>query len=1272
MRKRYYNKIISIVLAISILITSGHIDVYADQVKETFGNIKKTSQEVDNSKKEKVIKKTESSTVYQLEDGMKREVIHDSNIRFKEDGKLVDYDPSLVKVNNNKTHNNADISKYAYENKKGDNKNYIPKKISQETPIILEKENYQITISPINKETNQVKVEDQNILDIYDKEIQIPVKATYEAKDEKSSLEYISQDNGIKENIVLNEAPESNIFEYEMKLDGVKPKKLELEESIVFIDDATGEAVGSIDAPFMNDASNKAYSEDITYDIKPKDGESDKYILTMTVDNTYLQSSERQYPVTIDPTVTWSGDSNIIDTYIISGTKYGDTNFYSSGTTAFPVGRGTNGVHRALIKGRKLASTVDGKYVHKATLTMYETSNNDVSNVVRAYRMIKDWNEKTVTWNNRPDYSTSDGYYGTVTTTGTLYKARVMDLTNYARKVANKSITDYGLVLRSSDEGVTTGKYSKFFGSRHAGTDIRPKFTVEYYDGPTTASTLKLSSSYLKVGETFKLDWAGIDSKSLSRVEYRIAPYNDADGVVGSDLFKYADSPNLGATSSGSKDITKIKELKEGCYRIYVRGVDSGGIKGTGKGATFHIDSTLPVISSLVASPTSSSTNQIKSQNIALSWKIDEKHLKDVQYNIDGGTFTTVESAGVTNSKFTIPSSKFKTSKTYKIGLKAIDKSGNASAIKYINVYVDAIAPDISKLDLLDSNETSISGNWTKEINPKLNFSNVLETGSGVNLSKVQYALVNEKSSAPASDKYISPKNIKFTSEKNPYEGYLYLDSEVKTGSYDLYIKMLDIAGNTSIKSVNYKKDTEKPNGSIEVKNATESIDVLTDTVYITGAVSDGSGSGIKSSDVKFYKLDASGEIDKNFKPVIVYENATISNTQAFDTRKLNNGQYILKLNMEDNVGYKVEASKKIRVANKIKAPKLTSDLIKDNPCTIKWAYDNNDVLISRIQYKINEEDKWIDVPNSNANSGSFKVNLPEETGEYKVKVRAIDSQGVEGEEGIVICKVDKKAPIVNINSVDKGIIRGTATDENFSEWEIYIKKENEEDSKYEKVLNGKNRVDENILGILDLSSFEIGTYVIKLLGKDTVGNENSFTHRIEKTKDFVNAELIEPKFRVEREYYQNYSSNKIILPPTKKELKLKSDGLNFITRLLGTTTWYIENKNVGTGNTYNDDFYVKSPSNANAKYEENKDYQISVVNKDLFGGVKYSMPLVKNYEIEKVNLSNENITNGAIVKDVKLQEKIASFRLIDSNSSKNLKYEVKIGDGDYKEIKSE
>lgn len=690
-------------------------------MKITLEAIKSANQEEVSNKSEKIIKKTESSTIYQLEDGKKKEVIYDSNIRFKENGKLIDYDPSLVKIDDSKTENNTDISNYKYENNKGDKKNYLPEIISEETPIILEKEDYQITMSPINQESKNVKLEDEKILDIYDKEVKLPVKAVYEDKDEKTSLEYISQENGIKENIILNEVPESNVFKYEVKLEGAKPKKCELEESIVFIDEKNDEVVGSIDAPFMNDATNKAYSEDITYNIEEKEGEKNTYILTMTVDEGYLKSEERQYPVKIDPTITWSGDSNIIDTYIISGTTYGDINFYDSGTTAFPVGRGSNGIYRALIKGRNLASTVDGKYVDKATLTMYETSGNDVSNVVRAYPMTKNWSEKTVTWNNKPDYNTSDGYYGTVTTTGTLYKARVMDLTNYARKVANKSITDFGLLLRASDESTTTGKYSKFFGSRHSGTDIRPKFTVEYYDGPTTASSVTLSSSYLKVGQTFKLDWAGISSKSLNRVEYRVASYKDSDASVGSEILKYADSPNLGATSSGSSDIAKIKELGEGCYRIYVRGVDNGGITGTGKGATFHIDSTKPTLGSASISPSSTEANPSESFTPTITWaNADDTHFKQVEYSVNDGTYTVAGTAKSGTLK--LPASKFPSAGAYTIKVRSVDKSGNTSLLKTLTYYIKDVNEDIKKYlpnNLSATNyygKTLISWNMTEEL----------------------------------------------------------------------------------------------------------------------------------------------------------------------------------------------------------------------------------------------------------------------------------------------------------------------------------------------------------------------------------------------------------------------------------------------------------------------------------------------------------------------------------------------------------------------------
>ncbi|WP_304158232.1 radical SAM protein [Fusobacterium ulcerans] len=254
---------------------------------------------------------------------------------YDKDNKLTDYDPSLVRIISDKSENNEDLSKYKYENKTGDKKLYLPEKVSTETPILLENEDNQIKIAPIvENNTSKVNIEKQKTINIYDDEVSLPIKANYEDNDTNTTYEYISQDNGVKENLILNEKPESNVFQYEITVnDNLIPKKCEIEESIIFCkNDNEENVIASIDMPFMNDKTGKAYSDDITYDIEKSKYDDNKYILTMTLSQDYLNDKDRVYPVTVDPSITWIGDSNLIDTYILSNSKYADTNFYNSGT----------------------------------------------------------------------------------------------------------------------------------------------------------------------------------------------------------------------------------------------------------------------------------------------------------------------------------------------------------------------------------------------------------------------------------------------------------------------------------------------------------------------------------------------------------------------------------------------------------------------------------------------------------------------------------------------------------------------------------------------------------------------------------------------------------------------------------------------------------------------------------------------------------------------------------------------------------------------------
>ena len=67
------------------------------------------------------------------------------DVRFRnEDGELVDYDQTLKKLESR-----DDLNGYAYENTAGDQKQYFPENLTEETPILLENEDKQIRLVPV-------------------------------------------------------------------------------------------------------------------------------------------------------------------------------------------------------------------------------------------------------------------------------------------------------------------------------------------------------------------------------------------------------------------------------------------------------------------------------------------------------------------------------------------------------------------------------------------------------------------------------------------------------------------------------------------------------------------------------------------------------------------------------------------------------------------------------------------------------------------------------------------------------------------------------------------------------------------------------------------------------------------------------------------------------------------------------------------------------------------------------------------------------------------
>ena len=162
----------------------------------------------------------------------------------------------------------------------------------------------------IENQSTNIAVSNETSMNANNETVSIPTKATY--KLENITYEYISEINGLKENIILTKKPTSNIFEFKLSLtDNLIAEKSKITESILIKDRNSNELKAILDSANMNDATDNAYSENITYSLKKSN--DNEYTLKMVLDKNYLNSKKRVYPIIIDPSVSWNGGRNSLN-----------------------------------------------------------------------------------------------------------------------------------------------------------------------------------------------------------------------------------------------------------------------------------------------------------------------------------------------------------------------------------------------------------------------------------------------------------------------------------------------------------------------------------------------------------------------------------------------------------------------------------------------------------------------------------------------------------------------------------------------------------------------------------------------------------------------------------------------------------------------------------------------------------------------------------------------------------------------------------------------
>ncbi|MGL4484084.1 MAG: DNRLRE domain-containing protein, partial [Anaerovoracaceae bacterium] len=478
------------------------------------------------------------------EDGINKAVFFSEDVRYKEDGELIEYDPSLVKIDGDSELEKRLLKEgYISENKAGDKKQYFPSKLSEEKPILLENDKYEISFSLQNKNLNsllgerqELSLKKEEIVTAENELVQKQLKAEY--KGEKGVVEYVSENEGVKENIVFNESPitdEEKEIKFSIKVQGLE---LELTKSgeLIYKDIETGKTKAITEKPFLNDASGKAYFDNIevaltekqelenkyiksadsqSEDTQKNDGETEKeYELRYKVLGEYFEAEERVYPVTLDPSTSW-GESGT-SAYVFNAFP---TYSYAS-RTLMPIGAGSgdgkSGTFRSYLKFSGVSSVLAGKSISSASLKVEQTGAGSSGQSINLYESNGVYTASGLTWNKQPDSKGSS--LDNVASNGTAGTERKFIITNHMQKVANDT-ANASYVLKNSS--LSTG-YSAFHGAA-ASSSKRPVLSVTYIDKPATASTVGINNTHFIKGTSPTVNWTGISSSSLSAVQYRIA-----------------------------------------------------------------------------------------------------------------------------------------------------------------------------------------------------------------------------------------------------------------------------------------------------------------------------------------------------------------------------------------------------------------------------------------------------------------------------------------------------------------------------------------------------------------------------------------------------------------------------------------------------------------------------------------------------------------------------------------------------------------------------
>ena len=414
-------------------------------------------------------------------DGTKTVLAFDDPVKFTdEDGKYNFINSNLQES----TKFSGVFEQYAFENTNNSFKTYYPKKLKKGVSIELGE--YSLKIAPETQSNSKAEQVDNKTVkydDIYG-------EGTY--------AEYVSTPTGFKENIIIEEKIENlNTLTFVIKTKGLHPQR-NTGKYINMCDDE-GNIVYRIGETFIYDSNDVAPHSTYENFYSIEQQNKNKYILTVNLDESYLNSPDTVYPITIDPEIVISNKEVLSDNTPGSG-AFTDVTVDSYGGTAgdYPqnyIGKdsATGFEYITYVRFNDIGSFVyiNPLLVKSAIYTVKEdpsAPSNTTYNVSIYKGDDDDYDCEDVTWEQAVKATTPTESNDNVVATASFGQSADFNISTLFidwLTVKTKSYADIdtlgaedGFYIKATDSN--SGR--KFLSSSNPGHSNRPHLTVTYYE----------------------------------------------------------------------------------------------------------------------------------------------------------------------------------------------------------------------------------------------------------------------------------------------------------------------------------------------------------------------------------------------------------------------------------------------------------------------------------------------------------------------------------------------------------------------------------------------------------------------------------------------------------------------------------------------------------------------------------------------------------------------------------------------------------------------